>query len=175
MDQRWIDTVIARLEGNLPQQQACACERKLIGAIAATRGGDQARYAAAIQLHKNSRAKPYGTYAPTLCEVAEPFLRAARDRAPLRNAVAIAAHPTFKMFQSPLLSSMPSIDRVVNSDDMRLEESYSIDSVPSADRVTCLSTFWKTGARNIVHEFADGFVRGCVKPICNLYVSNTSN
>ena len=73
-DQRWIDTVIAQLEGNLPQQQACACERKLVGAIAATPGGDQALYAAALQLHENSRAKPYGTYGVTLCEVGEPFL-----------------------------------------------------------------------------------------------------
>ena len=79
------------------------------------------------------------------------------------------------MFQSPHLRSMPQIDRVVNSDDMNIEESYSIDSVPAADRVTCLSAFWKDGARNIVYEFADSFVRGCVKPICNLYVSKTSN
>lgn len=166
MDQRWMQRVIAQLEGNLPQQQACACERKLTGAIAATPGGDEARYAAALQLHKNSRAKPYGTYGVTLCEVGEPFLRAARYQAP--PAVRDVHKGCYVVFKSPLLTGMPSIDRIVNSDDMDLKESYRIDSVPAADRVTCLSVFWQTGARVIIHEFADGFVHGCVKPICNL-------
>jgi hypothetical protein len=173
MDSRWLQRVIVQLEGNLPQQQACACERKLMGAIAATLGGDQARYDAALQLHNNSRAKPFGTYELTLCEAAEAFLRAARYQAP--PAVRDVHKGCYSMFKSPLLTGMPSIDRIVNSDDMDLKESYSIDSVPAADRVTCLAVYWHAGARNIVHEFADGFVRGCVKPICNLYVSNTSN
>ena len=172
MDSRWLQRVIVQLEGNLPQQQACACERRLIGAVAATPGGDQARYDAALQLHNNSRAKPFGTYELTLCEAAGAFLRAARQAPPRFRADEKGA---FDMFPSPLLSSMPKIDLVVNSNDMHLKESYSIDSVPAADRVTCLSAFWKDGARNIVYEFADSFVRGCVKPICNLYVSNTSN
>ena len=68
-----------------------------------------------------------------------------------------------------------AIDRVVNSDNMDLKESYSIDSVPAADRVTCLSAFWNNGERVIIYQFTDGFARGCVKPICNLYISNTSN